>query len=262
MKKIGLLLFLACGFALTSCEEDKTLDETRVTTVTEPSTTLEVEVNKYDATFSVALTDGNPKAIEYGVMLSKDSEMAMENVSSYAVDETGSLTLSLDPGTTYYVCSYALTSNSLVKSEVKEFATESHPLINFLGNKTLTGLNLFAGGEVPLSVKITPDANDESIAYFTGLVSEQVGIALGTIKLVFDVENGTCTIPAGQVIPESNYGDYQYVLLDDETNPLNGDIVGTINDDNSIDFSHMGAMIVKGGNAGLFHWAYMYMSIY
>ena len=238
------------------------MDETRVTTVTEPSTALEVEVNKYEATFSVSLTDGNPKAIEYGVILSKDSEMAEENISSYAVDETGSLTLSLDPGRTYYVCSYALTSNSLVKSEVQEFTTAFHPLISFLGAKTLTGFNLFASSEVPLAINITPDANDESVAYLTGLVSEQVGIALGTIKLVFDLENGTCSIPAGQIIPEPNYGDYQYVLLDDEANPVNADIVGTINEDNSIDFSHMGAMIVKGGNAGLFHWAYMYMSIY
>ena len=95
----------------------------------------------------------------------------------------------------------------------------------------------------------------------TGLGSQQVSMALGTIKLVFDVENGTVTIPDGQVIAESKYGDYRYVKLDENfEDPVAGDIVGACAD-GVMEFESLAAMIVKGGNAGLFHWACVYLTI-
>ena len=266
MKKIGLLLFLACGFALTSCEEDKTLDETRVTSVTDPTTTLEVSVNKYEATFTVSLTDGNPAALECGVMLSESPEVTLENSTSYSVDENGQLTLMLSPGTTYYACAYALTTNKLVVSEAQEFTMESHPLVKYLGAKTFTGIDLFTGDENPVSVTISPDSNDESVAYISGIASSQTGSPLGQIKLVFDVENGTCTIPAGQIVEEPTLGNYQYGLFEYGSAGLNydleADIVGVLGD-GTIDFGNIGALILEGGDAaGYSHMLYMYASIY
>ena len=94
----------------------------------------------------------------------------------------------------------------------------------------------------------------------TGLGSQQVSMALGTIKLVFDVENGTVTIPDGQIIEEAKYGNYRYMKLDENQNPVAGDIVGTCAD-GVMEFESLAALIVAGGNAGLFHWACGYLTI-
>lgn len=241
------------------------MEETRVQNVADPAVTLEASVSKYEATFNVSLTDGNPAVREYGVMLSDVPEVTMDNSTTYAVDENGQLTLMLTPGTTYYACAYALTANKLVVSEVQEFTTESHPLVKFLGTKTFNGIDLFTGGEHPVSVTISPDPNDESIAYLTGLASSQTGAPMGQIKLVFDVENGTCTIPAGQIVPDATLGDYQYGLFEYSaaglSYDLETDIVGVLGD-GTIDFGNIGALIVKGGYAGYSHMLYMYVSIY
>ena len=71
--------------------------------------------------------------------------------------------------------------------------------------------------------------------------------------LVFDLENNTVTIPNGQVVAESKYGDYRYVKLSPAGQGQAGDIGGAIVD-GAMQFETLGAMIVDGGNAGLFHW--------
>ncbi|MBE6287912.1 MAG: hypothetical protein E7099_06975 [Mediterranea massiliensis] len=260
MKKISIIALVACALFASSCENDSTLEETRVAEVTAPTVSFEVSVNKYDATFNLTSTAGNPEAIETGIMVSTESQPTINNSTVLAADESGTITETFNPGTTYYACAYALTSNKLVTSEVKTFTTDSHPLGAFLGKKTLGGLNLFAGAEDAINVTITPDPADESVAYLSGLGSEQVALPLGSIKLVFDLGNNTVTIPNGQIIEEANYGAYRYVMLDEETNPLAGHNVGTI-ENGVINFNSLAAMIVEGGNAGLFHWAFFYISI-
>ena len=259
MKKFSIIALLACAFFTTSCETDATLDGTRVPEVTAPTVSFEVSVNKYDATFNVTSTAGNPEAIETGVMVSTEKQPNGDN-STVVVTNGEAKTATFAPGTTYYVCAYALTANKLVTSEVKSFTTASHPLGAYVGNKVMTAGNLFSSSYEEFPVTVTLDAEDETVAYMTGLGSQQVSMALGTIKLVFDVENGTVTIPNGQIIEEAKYGNYRYVKLDENIDPVAGDIVGTCAD-GVMKFESLAAMIVAGGNSGLFHWACVDLTI-
>lgn len=267
MKKFSIIaLMAACTLLICSCETDDTLDETRPVDVEAPSVTLtDVSVSKYDATFSITLANaGNPAVREYGVMISQEAQPTAENSTILPADPasaTASLTQSFSPGTTYYACAYALTVNRLVTSEVKTFTTASHPLISFIGQKTLSGLNLHAGGQDSFTVTLQPDNEDERILYMTGLSSNAgVDLALGTIRLVVDLANNQVIIPDGQIITENNYGAYRYMGMDAETNPQAGDIVG-VAADGQLRFNSLAAVIVQGGNAGLFHWAYFNITI-
>ena len=259
MKKFSIIALLGCAFFTTSWETDATLDGTRVPEVTAPTVSFEVSVNKYDATFNVTSTAGNPEAIETGVMVSTEKQPNGDN-STVVVTNGEAKTATFAPGTTYYVCAYALTANKLVTSEVKSFTTASHPLGAYVGNKVMTAGNLFSSSYEEFPVTVTLDAEDETVAYMTGLGSQQVSMALGTNKLVFDVENGTVTIPNGQIIEEAKYGNYRYVKLDENTDPVAGDIVGTCAD-GVMKFESLAAMIVAGGNSGLFHWACVALTI-
>jgi hypothetical protein len=192
-------------------------------------------------------------------MVSTEKQPNGDN-STVFVTNGQAATATFNPGTTYYACAYVLTANKLVTSEVKSFTTASHPLGAYAGKKTMTALNLFSGEFEEFPVTITLDAEDESVAYLSGLGSQQVSMALGSFKLVFDVENGTVTIPNGQVISEAKYGNYRYVKLDAEYNGAAGDIVGTCAD-GVMEFESLAAMIVAGGNAGMFHWGAIYLTI-
>ena len=260
MKKLSIIALLACTFFTTSCETDAVLDDTRTADVTAPTVSFEVSVNKYDANFTLSTSTGTPAAREIGVMISKESQPTAENSEVFVADASGAITASLIPGTTYYAVAYALTANKLVISDVKSFTTESHPLGAFLGAKAMTAYNLFAGDYTDMPITISTDANDETVAYITGLGSEQVTLPLGEIKLVFDLDNNTVTIPNGQIIEEPKYGSYRWVALDTQMNPVAGDIVGTIQD-GVIEFDTLAAMIIEGNNAGLFHWGCFYISI-
>lgn len=266
MKKISIIALMACALLATSCETDNTLDDTRVADVETPSITLAgVNVNKYDATFDITLGNaGNPACREYGVLVSLDPQPTAENSTILTADisaSTASLKQTFSPGTTYYACAYALTANKLVTSEIKSFTTDPHPLGAFIGKKTLSGLNLHAGGEDSFAVNLAPDKEDESVLYMSGLNSNAgVSVVLGPVKLVFDLTNNTVTIPDKQIIAEKNYGAYRYVGMDEETNPLSGDIVGVI-ENGQIHFDALGAMIVEGNNVGVLHWAYFNITI-
>lgn len=266
MKKISIIALMACTLLTTSCETDNTLEDTRVADVEAPSITLAgVNVNKYDATFDITLGNvGNPTCREYGVLVSREAQPTVENSTILVADNsstTASLTQTLSPGTTYYVCAYALTANQVVMSEIKSFTTDPHPLGAFIGKKMLSGLNLHVGGDDSFMVNLATDKDDESVLYMSGLSSNAgVSLVLNPVKLVFDLANNTVTIPDKQIIEEKNYGAYRYVGMNEETNPLGGDIVGVI-ENGQISFDALGAMIVEGGNAGLFHWAYFNITI-
>lgn len=260
MKKLSIIALLACGLFATSCSNDATLDETRVADVTAPTVDFEVSVAKSEATFTLTSTAGNPAAREVGVMVSTEAQPTVENSTAFAADENGVVVASLDAGTTYYAVAYALTANQLVTSEVKTFATEAHPLGAYIGKKSFVAGNLFQDAYTTTAVTITPDENDETVAYLTGIGSEQVSLALGTIVLKFDVANNTVTIPNGQIIEEPKYGNYRWVALDEEYNGAAGDIVGTL-EDGQIKLPCLAAMIVAGGNAGLFHAAFVDITV-
>ena len=185
MKKISIIALIACAFFTMSCESDALLEDTRIADVSLPTVSFDVTVNKYDANFTFSSTAGNPEAREIGVMVSTNSQPTPENSESYVADENNTAMASLSPGTTYYACAYALTANKLITSEAKSFTTESHPLGAFLGKKTMTAYNLFYEDYVDMPVTISPDPEDEAVAYLTGLGSEQVAMELGEIKLVF-----------------------------------------------------------------------------
>jgi hypothetical protein len=253
MKKFSIFALLACALFTTSCESDSTLDETRVADGTAPTVAFEVSVNKYDATFNMTTNDGTPSAREFGIMVSTEAQPTAANSIVLPAEESNTITYGFNPGTTYYACAYALTANKLVTSDIKSFTTDSHPLAAFLGKKTLSSYNLLLEDEVSIPVTLTNDPNDETVAYLNGLASNQVSMALGAVKLVFDLENNTVTIPNGQVVAESKYGDYRYVKLSPAGQGQAGDIVGAIVD-GAIQFETLGAMIVAGSNGGLFHW--------
>ena len=216
MKKLSIIALLACGLFATSCSNDATLDETRVADVTAPTVDFEVSVAKSEATFTLTSTAGNPAAREVGVMVSTEAQPTVENSTAFAADENGVVVASLDAGTTYYAVAYALTANQLVTSEVKTFATESHPLGAYIGKKTMSAGCYILEAYTKYNITITPDENDETVAYLNGILSSQVGMNLGDIKMVFDVANNTVTIPANQVTAEPKYGNFCWVQYDEE----------------------------------------------
>lgn len=266
MKKLSIIAFLACILLNTACENDNTLNDTRVPDITAPLVSLGVTVNKYSATFAIDVEDGNPAIREYGVLVSTEAQPTVNNSTvlvATADEMSATLVGNFLPSTTYYACAYALTANQMATSEVKQFVTASHQLSSFLGTKTLTGLNLYEETETSISISIVADEEDESesIAYLTGLSSDAgVQLALGNVKMIFDIEAGTVTIPEGQEIAEAKYGNYLYVAMDEKGTPMMGDIVGTI-EGNTISFNSLGAFIIAGGNAGLPHWAYLGITI-
>ena len=248
MKKLSIIALLACALFTTSCGNEPTLDETRVADVEAPTVAIsELSVKKADVAFTLTSTAGTPAAREIGVMVSTEAQPTAENSEAFAADAEGKVAVSLAPGTKYYAVAYALTANKLVTGEVKSFETESHPLGAFLGAKNFIGGNLFQEAYTETPITIVADETDETVADLTGLQSEQVALGVGTI-------------PEGQIIAESKYGDFQYVGLDDETNPITGDIVGTI-EDGKIKFPALAVLIVKGGYAGLFHAAFIDITI-
>ena len=263
MKKLNIIVSLVCALINTACENDDTLNDTRVPDITAPSVSLSsVTVNKYDATFVINVSEtGNPAIREYGVLVSSEAQPTSTNSTVLVAngsETSANLVASFAPGATYYACAYALTANKFITSEVKQFETASHRLSAFLGSKTLSGYNLLNEGTASISVTITPDPDDadEKTAYLSGLSSDAgVQLQLADVKLIFDLEAGTVTIPDGQIVAESKYGNYRYVAINQSGEPTVGDIVGVIESGN-IQFDALAAMIVAGGNAGLFHWAY------
>lgn len=251
----------------TACETDATLDETRVAEVAAPSISLQsVTVDKYTASFTIDLSEkGTPEAYEYGVLISTEAQPDLNNSTIVAADMSESqatIQATLAPGNTYYVCAYALTANQLARSEVKTFTTESHYLGDFLGKRTLSGYNFNLEGTLPINVEIIADEQDEKTAYLKGLSSfAGVTLPLEPVKMIFDLENGTVTIPDNQVINEPKYGAYQYCMMDPNTGQLYfGDNVGTIQG-KTINFESLIALIVDGGNAGVAHFAYTEVTI-
>lgn len=268
MKNIKTIL-LAASLALfnVACESDATLDETRVADTSAPTVSLQnVTLNKYTATFEVSLDAvGTPAAREYGVLVSTEAQPDWNNsivIASDMTENQSTLVENLSPGTTYYACAYALTANQLVTSEVKSFTTESHYLGTFLGKHTLNGYNWHMEAEIPMAVEIVADPENEKVAYLKGLTSfAGVTLDLEPVKMIFDLENGTVTIPAGQEIDEKKYGLYTYCSLSpDGSQYVFDDIVGSI-DGNTLSFDALFALIVEGGNAGLPHFGYLDLTI-
>lgn len=266
MKKYTLISLFACLLLTTACENDDKLSDTRVPDKMLAMVSLSnIAVDKYDATFSIELTEkGVPEVRELGVLISTEAQPSAVNSMIIVADMSAaasSIKQTLTPGTTFYACAYALTANQMITSDVKEFKTANHPLGAFVGKKTLSGYSRYIGGDNSVEVNISLDAEDESVAYIEGLSSEAgVSLALEPVKMIFDVANGTVIIPDEQIIPEKKYGDYRFLGLDDKGKPVTGDIVGTI-EDNIIKFNSLGALIVVGGNSGLFHWAYFDLAI-
>lgn len=269
MKKIyAFMLMAGLAFFNAACESDATLDETRLADVTAPSVSLDnVTVNKFDASFTVTLSEkGNPEAREVGVFVSTESQPDMNNstvlASSDMTEPTTTLTGTFTPGTTFYVCAYVLTANQLLTSEVQSFTTDSHYLGAFLGSKSFIGTDFYTGDNSPIAVTITADEEDETIGYLSGLGSTAgVTLPLEPIKMKFDIEAGTVTIPDGQIINEPNYGPYRYCMRDLSTGDfLSGDNVGII-EDGVIRFETLSALIIEGQNAGLDHITYANITI-
>lgn len=258
MKKLSIMILAVCMAVLNvACESDATLDETRVADVTAPAVSLsEVNLQKYTLSATVSLSElGNPAAYEYGLLISTDANPSLMN-SSIVVADKGSnqatLTADLAPGTTYYVCGYALTANQLIKSEAKQIKTADHYLGAFLGKRTLTAYNLISKAEESIPVEIVADDENERVAYLVGLSSSQVDLSLAPVKMVFDLEAGTVTIPKGQIAEEKKYGNYAYAILTEEGKIAAEDNIGGI-DQGAIKFESLVALIMTGPNAGLSH---------
>lgn len=259
MKKI-ILSMLAATVLCTACSDDKTLEDSRTPDRVQPAISLEqVTVQKYDASFVINVSEfGDPSVLETGLLVSTQSEPTAENSQVIATDTviaTSKITETFSPSTTYYVRAYALTSNNIFYTEIKSFTTEDHPLSAYIGKKTLTAYEYNTEGDVTANITLSPDTEDESVLYLSGLGSYAgVELALADIKMVFDKDAGTVTIPAGQKVAEKSYGTYQYANIDPVTGNflLKDDIVG-ICKDGVISIDCLVAVIIEGQNAGLPH---------
>lgn len=259
MNKI-VLSMLAATVLCTACSDDKILEDSRVPEKVQPAISLEqVTVQKYDASFVINVSEfGDPGILETGLLVSTQSEPTAENSQVIATDTviaTSKITETFSPSTTYYVRAYALTSNNIFYTEIKSFTTEDHPLSTYIGKKTLIAYEYNTEDDVIADIALSPDAEDESVLYLSGLGSYAgVELALGDIKMVVDKEAGTVTIPAGQKIAEKSYGTYQYANIDPATGNflLKDDIVGTCKD-GIIAIDYLVAVIIEGQNAGLPH---------
>lgn len=231
MKKISIIALMACALFTTSCENDATLDETRVADSSAPSVSLNVAVNQYDATFDITLSSmGEPVAREYGVMYSTESQPNVNNsVFLAAEDLTASnttMTVSLMPGTTYYACAYALTANQLVTSDIKSFTTEKAPEFSaeMLNNRVYIGtIASYFGDTYNFEVTTVVDAEDSNKIWFQNLDPYFAGNGFTADKGVnkfygiLDVENKLITLPIGQEIGYNDVALYAFDTEDPDT---------------------------------------------
>lgn len=259
MKKIFSYIFFT-SLLCVACSEDATLEDSRVPEQTQPAISLEqVTVQKYDASFVVNVSElGTPKAVETGILVSTQSEPVLANSEVIVLDSVQPITkvtITFLPSTTYYARAYAITSNNIFYSDIKSFTTDVHPLTEYVGKKVLTTYEYNVEDNIAVDVTFSLDPEDESVLYLSGLNSYAgVDLALGNIKIIIDKKNGTATIPAGQLIEESKYGNYQYTGVDPTTGKylLEEDIIGTCKD-GEIFIDYLVALITEGNNAGLPH---------
>lgn len=153
MKRYIPLSLFVCLLFTAACENNDKLSDTRLSDQTLAAISLSnVTVEKYDATFNVELKEkGNPAAREYGVLVSEEPQPSITNSTIIVADmaaTTSNLKHTFSPGTTYYVCAYALTANQFIASEVKQFKTAEHPLKAFIGSKTLSGYSLITKNKI------------------------------------------------------------------------------------------------------------------
>lgn len=231
MKKISIIALMLSAFFTTSCENDATLEETRVADISAPSVTMNVSVNQYDATFDITLSSlGEPATREYGVMYSTESQPTVDNSVFLAAEDVStnntSITVSLMPGTTYYACAYALTANQIATSEVKTFTTEKAPEFSaeMLNNRVYTGtVASYFGDTYNFEVTTVVDAEDSNKIWFQNLDPYFVANGFTADKGVnsfygiLDVENKMITLPIGQEIGYKDVALYAFNTEDPDT---------------------------------------------
>ncbi len=261
MKKIFYSALLLCGVVVSSCTQDYgTLEETFPTDMApNQKVAMTVEADKFSASFDAVILGLEKSVIEVGVELSTTKSFDCGTntyypndtiVSEFAIDVD-----KLEPSTTYYARAYCAKTGGAAYSEAVSFATPDHPLGAVMGDLVMSTYDLNVGDAMEYKVSIAADPEDQSVGYMTGLGSTAgVELALGKIKMVFDFEAKTVTIPQGQIIEEGQYGNYLWCSLDPnyEFFVTDQDIVGTYVD-GVIEFASLSALIVEGGNEGVAH---------
>lgn len=269
MKKLAISLFCVLGLVATSCDDDRTLDDTRLQETEKPTLTLnEVTMeDSYTVTMSATLnTVGDPNVFEFGFIISPEENPTVENstyivADSVAANMTLEKTISIYTGGKLNARAYALTTAGITYSETTSLDMKRHPLYDWQGNYTANGGNLFLGEYEEFPMVATIDSADETKLSLSGFMSQQIdGMPLAPLDIYVDTESGTGVIKANTIINEPNYGDYMWVYTDASGKPYGGDIPVYLSN-GEIYIEGLGALGMNGALSGYFHTAYIDLSI-
>ena len=139
MKKLAISLFCVLGLVATSCDDDRTLDDTRLQETEKPTLTLnEVTMeDSYTVTMSATLnTVGDPNVFEFGFIISPEENPTVENstyvvADSVAANMTLEKTISIYTGGKLNARAYALTTAGITYSETTSLDMKRHPLYDW-----------------------------------------------------------------------------------------------------------------------------------
>lgn len=269
MKKLAISLFCVLGLVATSCDDDRTLDDTRLQETEKPTLTLnEVTMeDSYTVTMSATLnTVGDPNVFEFGFIISPEENPTVENstyvvADSVAANMTLEKTISIYTGGKLNARAYALTTAGITYSETTSLDMKRHPLYDWQGNYTATGMNLFLNGEYEeFPMVATIDPVDETKLSLSGFMSQQIdGMPLAPLDIYVDTESGTGVVKANTLINEPNYGSYIWVYTDG--NNLNGGDIPVYLSDGEIYIEGIAAAAIEGLLQGYQHILYLDLSI-
>lgn len=145
----------------------------------------------------------------------------------------------------------ANTSNACV---VKIIDNE-HPLKPMLGEYSVTVSSAFTGADETFVVTVTPDGEDVTKLWVANWGNPYYGIFCEPVFMLVDTDNMTVRIPTPQSVGNPGYGASSMFVWDTDPavdDKVEGDLVGTIGDDWSIDMSDQAIAIHidEGDNAG------------
>lgn len=270
MKK--LIYFVLIIFIFTSCEYEivKFGEEQYNVAFSAPEAEIsETSADTLMIPVVLARTDDG-KSVTVTVTVDTESSTAVEN-QDFKIISSSTLTFSQGCGIEYLeitaIDNNQFTGDKILVLEIGDvsvdlaantattatvtFVDDEHPLKAFLGTYTVSTSSGYDGvADYSFDITTTTDPVDNTKLWVTGWYSDAYGLTIGgSFYVVVDVDAGTVTIPLNQTL-DSGYG-----LSELGSDSGLKEAVGTIKEDNSIDFTsfddYFTITITEGANAGI-----------